>query len=32
MKDNYQEIMNNVKTFARDGINAIAYQDLRLRK
>lgn len=26
MKDNYQEIMNNVKTFARDNINPIAYQ------
>lgn len=25
MKDNYHELMNTVKTFARDGINAIAY-------
>lgn len=26
MQENYQEIMNNVKTFARDGISAIAYE------
>ena len=25
MKENYQELMNKVKTFARDGINSIAY-------
>lgn len=26
MNDNYQELMNKVKTLARDGINAIAYE------